>query len=95
MVGPAQGTTATPDRRHGAVHGVLLALCVFSLLGRALVAKSDKLSYHTGMTTLGRVAATAPDFNRNFLAEAVAAGSLFVFRGTRRAVLGNVFPNGL
>ena len=67
------GPLKTPRRRRTVaartVHGALLVLCVFSLLGQALFAKSDKLSYHTGMTPLGRVAATAPDFNRNLLEE--------------------------
>ena len=71
------GPLKAPRRRRtgaaGAIHGVLLVLCVFSLLGQAFFAKSDKLSYHTGMTSLGRVAAAAPDFNRNLLEETFSA----------------------
>jgi hypothetical protein len=67
------GPLKAPRRRRtvaaGAIHGALLALCVFSLMGQAFFAKSDKLSYRTGMTTLGRIAAAAPDFNRNLLKE--------------------------
>jgi hypothetical protein len=67
------GPLKAPRRRRTivarAIHGVLLALCIFSLLGQAFFAKSDKLSYHTAMTSLGRVAAAAPDFNRNLLDE--------------------------
>ena len=52
------------------VHGALAGLCIFSLLGQAFFTKSDALGYHTGLTSLGRVAAAAPDFNRNLAREA-------------------------
>ncbi len=54
-------------------HWACLALCVFSIIGQVLFTKTEALSYRIGTTSLGRVAATAPDFNTNLLSEAINA----------------------
>ena len=67
------------------IHCAFLVLCVFSVLGQAFFTKSEKLSYHTGMTSLGRVAAAAPDFNKNLATE------IFTMKVWNKALKDGVF----